>query len=144
MIKIILYLILLASIHAKLEQMIEGKTEGWASNLPCWKIENKIIKFLFGKSLTGYHYWLFIMFLLLFHSPLLFINWSFKIESLILGFYFLYWVCEDYLWFLENFYYGIRNFKKGRISWHVRWWLKLPVSYWILGSIGTTLLLLGK
>jgi len=145
MIKIILYLILLAANHAKLELMIEGKRMGWAFNLPCWRIDNVITRFILGKEITGYHWYMCLMFLLLFHSPLLFIRWTLSNELRILGFYFLYWIVEDFLWFIENPYFRLRNFKKGRIYWHKRWiGNRIPVSYLISLIIGIVLLILGR
>ena len=142
MIITILYLLVLAALHAKMELMSEGKG-GWGLNFPCWRINNRIINLLINKELTGYHFYMCLMFLLLFHSPFLFIDWSLKRESLCFGFYFLYWLVEDILWFIENPYYSLRNFKKGRISWHKRWFAGLPVSYWWGMIIGTVLLLIG-
>jgi len=141
-----LYLLILAVIHAKLELQIEGKRMGWAFNLPCWKKENKFIDWLLGKKpLTGYHVWLLIMFLFLFHSIYLFIPLSLKNETILMGLFFWYWIVEDFLWFVENPYYQLRNFKRGRIYWHKRWIGKrIPVSYLISAIIGTTLLLLGR
>jgi hypothetical protein len=145
MIIIIFYLILLAIIHAKLELMIEGKRMGWASNLPCWEISNKISNWILGnKPITGYHFWLLVMFLLLFHSPFLFIQWNPSSEYKVLGLYFLYWIIEDFFWFMENPLFRFRNFKKGKIYWHKRWIGKrIPVSYLISAIIGTLLILLG-
>ena len=144
MIKIILYLLLLAAIHAKLELQIEGKKAGWALNLPCWRIENKFINWILGnKPLTGYHFYLLIMFLILFHSPYLFIPIALKTELLLLGFFSWYWIAEDWFWFLENNLYGLRNFKPGRIFWHKRWIWFLPYSYAFGIILGTTLLILG-
>jgi hypothetical protein len=60
MIFIIIYLILLAALHAKLELMIEGRKCGWAHNLPCWRLDNLITQFFLGKELTGYHLYLFL------------------------------------------------------------------------------------
>ena len=119
---------------------------GWAFNLPCWKKENKFIDWLLGKKpLTGYHVWLLIMFLFLFHSIYLFIPLSLKNETILMGLFFWYWIVEDFLWFVENPYYQLRNFKRGRIYWHKRWIGKrIPVSYLISAIIGTTLLLLGR
>jgi hypothetical protein len=142
MIIIILYLILLAAIHAKVELMTEGKM-GWGIKFPCWRINSKLIKLLIGKELTGYHFYMCIMFLLLFHSPLLFIPWSLSLECQLLGLYFWYWIVEDFFWFVESPHYGLRNFKKGRIFWHKRWIGAVPTSYVIGGIIGTILLLLG-
>jgi hypothetical protein len=143
MIKITIFLIVLAAIHAKLELMIEGRKVGWAHNLPCWRVDNVLTHFLIGKEITGYHWYLCMMFLLLFHSPFLFISWSLKQEFTCFGYYFIYWLMEDILWFIENPYYSLRNFKKGRISWHKRWFWGLPVSYWWGMIIGTVLLIIG-
>jgi len=142
MIITILFIILLAFIHAKVELMTEGKG-GWGLRFPCWKINNHIINILIGKELTGYHFYMGIMFLLLFHSPLLFIKWTLKSEFIILGSYFLYWILEDFFWFLQSPHYGLRNFKRGRIYWHKRWFLGLPYTYWWSIIIGTGLLILG-
>jgi hypothetical protein len=144
MIKIAIFLLILSALHAKLELMIEGKKSGWACKLPCWSIETKISNWLLGnKPLTGYHFWMLIMYLFLFHSPYLFIPLNLKTELIILGFFCWYWVSEDFCWFLENSLYGLRNFKKGRIAWHRRWIWFLPVSYIWGIIIGTILLLLG-
>ena len=142
MFKIILFLILLAIIHAKMELMAEGKM-GWGLNFPCWRINNKIINLLINKELTGYHFYMGLLFLLLFHSPFLFIKFTLKKELIILGLFIWYWVIEDFAWFIESKYYGLRNFKKGRIYWHKRFWLGLPVSYWENIIIGSILLFLG-
>jgi hypothetical protein len=142
MIIIILFLILLAAIHAKMELMSEGKM-GWGLKFPCWRINNVFIRLLIGKELTGYHFYMCIMFLLLFHSPYLFISFTLKRELTILGLYFWYWIAEDWFWFIESKNYGLRNFKPGRIYWHKRWLGKIPVSYVIGMAIGTLLLLLG-
>jgi len=138
----ILFLILLAAIHAKMELMSEGKM-GWGVKFPCWRLNNALIRLLIGKELTGYHFYMCIMFLLLFHSPYLFIAYTLKRELTIMGLYFWYWVFEDFFWFVESKNYGIRNFKPGRIYWHKRWIGKIPVSYWVGMIIGTLLLLGG-
>ena len=143
MIKDILFLLILAAIHAKLELQIEGKKAGWALRLPCWRIDNKFTQLLLGKEITGYHVWLLIMFFFLFHSPYLFINFTLKHELNILGLFCWYWIAEDWFWFLENSLYGLRNFKKGHIFWHKRWIWFLPVSYLWGMVMGTILLILG-
>jgi hypothetical protein len=143
LIKIIVFLILLAAIHAKLELQIEGKKAGWALRLPCWRIDNRFTQFFLGKEITGYHYYLLIMFMFLFHSPYLFIEFTLKNELNILGLFCWYWIAEDWFWFLENSMYGLRNFKPGRIFWHRRWIWFLPVSYIWGIIIGTILLFIG-
>jgi hypothetical protein len=84
------------------------------------------------------------MFFSLFHSPYLFIPFSFKAEFLILGLFSWYWIAEDFFWFLENNIYGLRNFRPGRIFWHRRWIWFLPVSYVWGIIIGTIFLILGR
>lgn len=144
MIKIILYLFLLSAIHAKLELMIEGKRMGWAFNLPCWRFDHLITRFILGKDISGYHFYMCIMFLLLFHSPFLFIQWDLSTEFNVLGLYFIYWIVEDFLWFIENPMFRFRNFKRGRIYWHKRWIGKrMPVSYLISIILGGLLLWCG-
>jgi hypothetical protein len=143
MIAIIIFLLLLAAIHSQLELMIEGKKSGWALCLPCWRINNKFTQFFIGKEITGYHAWLLIMFLFLFHSPYLFIKITLQHELVILGLFCWYWLAEDFFWFLENSMYGLRNFRPGRIFWHKRWIWFLPVSYVWGMIIGTVLLILG-
>lgn len=143
MIKIILFILFLAALVAKLELQIEGKKDGWALRLPCWRKNNKFIQFCLGKDLTGYHFWLLITFFTIFHSPYLFIPLNLKNELLCLGLFCWFWIAEDWFWFLENNLYGLRNFKPGRIFWHKRWIFFLPVSYVWGIIIGTILLLLG-
>jgi len=140
---ILMYLILLATIHAKMELMAEGKG-GWGLNFPCWRINNCITNILINKELTGYHFYMCLMFFLLFHSPFFFMTWTFKKELTTLGLFFWYWVIEDFLWFVESKHYGLRNFKKGRIYWHKRWKFGLPISYWWSIIIGVILLILGR
>jgi hypothetical protein len=143
MIKILLYLFLVASLHALLEIMIEAK-EGWARKLPCWRLNVFVTKFIIGKELTGYHCYLMLLFLTLFHSPLLFMSWTPKIEYLIMGTFMYYWIAEDFLWFVYNHkHYGIKAFRKGKIEWHQRWFVGIPVSYWISIVIGGICLYLG-
>ena len=144
MLIISLYLLLLAAVLAKLELQIEGNKQGWAARLPCWKIENNFINWLLGnKPLTGYHLWLMITFFIVFHGYFLFIPWTLSKELYTLGYFSLFWVAEDWFWFLENSYYGLRNFKKGRVYWHKRWIFGLPNSYWGAILLGIAFLLLG-
>jgi len=141
---IILYLIVLAILHALWELQIEGNYDGWARNLPCWRW-NKIWKIILGgKPMTGYHWYMLLMFTFLFHSPFLFIPWTIPTECLILGIYIYYWLLEDFLWFILNPLYTLKKFRKGSIEWHKRWILGLPLSYWVGLLIGTILIYLGR
>jgi hypothetical protein len=144
MLIIFLYIIILAASVAQLELQIEGKKTGWAQHLPCWRIENQITDIILGnKPLTGYHVWLLITLLFAFHNIYLYVPFTIKTELQCLGYYSWFLVIEDFCWFLENRYYGLKNFKKGRISWHKRFVGCLPLSYWWGIAIGTLLLIGG-
>ena len=134
----------MALLLAKLELQIEGNRFGWASKLPCWTFENSLTELFLGKKpLTGYHTWLVTLFFLLFHNIFLFISWTINKEFFTLGLFSIFWVLEDWFWFLLNDYYGLKNFKKGRIFWHKRWFLGLPTSYWEAIILSSVLLILG-
>jgi hypothetical protein len=144
MIKIFLTLLLLSYFHALEELEIEGRTKhGWARCLPTKRVSNKFIRFILGKELTMYHAYMLTMFGIIFHSLFLFIPWTLAKESKTIGFLLIYFVMEDLWWFLLNPCYGLKNFKKGAISWHKRFWGGLPVSYWCGIILGLALLLIG-
>ena len=143
MLKFILYIFLVALLHAKLETMIEGQDGGWAKKLPCWRLNVFLIKLIIGKELTGYHCYLMLLFLTLFHSPLLFIEWTLQAECFILGLFCFYWILEDWLWFVLNKHWGLKKFKKDCIPWHLRWAFGVPISYWISAILGVIFLSLG-
>ena len=132
------YLFILGLILALLEIEIEG-TEGWAKNLP-----TKKIKFWwyakFGKEVTGYHLALQVFLLLFFHLPLvLFHNFSLELELLVLTQYFFFLVYWDFLWFVLNPGFRLRNFKRGGVPWYAKWFLGLPAEYWLALVVGVFL-----
>lgn len=137
---IILYIIILAIIVAMLEINIEGRN-GWAKNLP---VTFKTRRFkIDGKPLTGYHFYLFLLFIHVFHAVFIFTQWSLAKEFLLWGYYFLFFVFEDFFWFLLHKNYGIKRFKKHQIEWHKNWFLLLPVVYWQMIIISIVFLILG-
>ncbi len=125
----------MAIVLALLEIQIEG-AHGWAKNLPSWRAEKNGIwsrvfqKFFFGKEMTGYHLMMFLFVILLFHlpyvfgAPFTFLGWS-KIVSY-LFFFFVIW---DFLWFILNPHYPLKNFKREYIDWHKKWIFGLPIDY---------------
>jgi len=137
-------MLILAMLHGKWETEVEGSA-AWAAKLPCWTFSNKITDIIMGnKPITGYHCWMVIVFLFIFHSPFLFIGWNLSNEFLTLGLFSWYWIFEDISWFIENRFYGLHNLKKGRTYWHKRWFVGLPLSYWLLGGIGSVFLLMSR
>jgi hypothetical protein len=143
MIKQYIFTLVLAIITALWEIQVEGK-EGWAKQLPTFRINVFFRKLLGGKPLTGYHIFLLLIFIIVFHG--LFINelGTWKVESTIFGLIFLFFVIEDVMWFTFNPHYTLKRFRKKQIEWHSRWFLGLPISYWYGTIIGTILLILGR
>lgn len=136
------WILILAIFFAQVEIQIEGQ-DGWAANLPTWRIENHWLLNIFwgGRPMTGYHAWAFPFILLIFHLPLFVLGqFSWKLEMRILGSLFLFWIVEDFLWFVLNKGFGIRKFHKKHIPWHKRWFLFLPCDYWYFGIPGVLLL----
>jgi hypothetical protein len=141
-IKIFIWMIILAFLHALQETQIEGNA-GWARHLPTFRISTFVTKLLLNKEITGYHIFMLSMWIVIFHGIYLFQPINVKTELTILGLLNWYFIIEDFLFFVVNPHYGIKKFKKGHISWHKRFFCFLPVSYWWGMIIGTGLLILG-
>ena len=138
-------LLLAAAFFALLEIQIEGE-EGWAGGLPTWRIEGRWPRRLLGgRALTGYHLYAHLVVLTLAHSAYavgLPVSWS--AEARIAGFVVLFWIAEDFLWFLFNPAFGLRRFRPEHIPWHRHsWWWIMPREYWIGLPIGLALYALG-
>ena len=86
------------------EIQIEG-ANGWACALPTWRIESHPLLDIFwgGRPMTGYHAWVFSFMLLLFHFPLLLVwRFSWRLEARCTGSLMLFWIIEDFVWFVMN------------------------------------------
>jgi hypothetical protein len=138
------FMILLSFLLALWEIQIEGK-DGWAANSPGGRIEKGwLVKISGGRPITGYHVFMTLFLIAIIHLPLFFISWSWRLESLLIGFYLGMLLVEDFLWFVLNPYYGIKSFRKGKIWWHKRWLGPVPVFYWILMIFAVLLIFLGR
>ncbi len=132
------FVLMLGAFFAKLEIAIEGDA-GWAANLPTWRIEHHWLLDLLwgGRAMTGYHAWAFSLVALFFHFPLVFSGeYSVAAESRALGSLMVFWVCEDFLWFVFNPAFGLRKFHRTHAGWHKHWVCGAPVEYWIFGPVG--------
>jgi hypothetical protein len=144
MLGLLIFMIFLAFILALWEIQIEGK-DGWAAKLPGWRIDKGwLMKLTGGRPLTGYHVYMTLFLISMVHLPFFFVSWSWRLESLLLGFYVGMVFLEDFFWFLLNPFFGIKNFRKGKILWHKRWWGPVPALYWFLAAITTVLLYFGS
>jgi hypothetical protein len=138
----LLYVAVLAFFFAQVEIQIEGGA-GWAANLPTWRIEEHWLLDLLwvGRPLTGYHAWAFSFMALVFHLPaVLFQRWSWNIELRILGALALFWILEDWLWFVLNPAYGLARFAPEFVPWHKHWIGPMPADYWVSAVLGLSLL----
>lgn len=130
---------------ALLEVQIEGP-DGWAAHLPTWRLETRWTRRLLGaRAITGYHVYAHLLILILLHAPYMLglVTPSLGAELRILAFIVLFWVVEDFLWFVVNPGWGLRAFRRDRIPWHARsWWGFMPRDYWIFLPLGVALYLL--
>jgi hypothetical protein len=130
-----------AYLFARVEIEIEGDA-GWAANLPTWRIEEHPLLDIFwgGRAMTGYHLWMFSFIGVFFHFPLCFMGeWSLRLEARVAASVMLFWIVEDYLWFVINPAFGWRRFKKEHVAWHKRWSCGAPIDYWIFGAASVLL-----
>lgn len=126
------FVAVLALFFAEVEIQIEG-AEGWAASLPTWRIEKHWLLDIFwgGRPMTGYHAWVFTFILLVFHLPLFIIaKWTWRLELKILASVQVFWLIEDFLWFVLNPAFGISKFNPEVIWWHKRWIWFMPTDYW--------------
>ena len=94
---------------------------------------------LLGRPVTGYHFWLIIFVFSILHVPYLFLTPTWTTELQILSFNCLFWVLEDFLWFVRNPAYGIANFTPEKIWWHKVWWGVMPRDYYVGSLAGAAL-----
>ena len=138
---LLLWVLLLAFMFAEVEIQIEG-AGGWAANLPTWRIDHHWLLDIFwgGRPLTGYHAWVFSFMALVFHLPAFFLpRWDWRAEARVLGSLMLFWIAEDFLWFVLNPAYGLDKFSPAQIPWHKHWLLGVPTDY-VTFSLGGALL----
>lgn len=141
-----LFVVVLAFAWAMMEIQIEGP-DGWAKNLPTWRIKkHPWMDFIYGGAeITGYHVWAFGGIFLFFHLPFVWtMSWSWQAEAHVFGAFCLFWVIEDYLWFLFNPAYGHKGLHPHTAWWHKRWLWGFPVNYYVSGILGLILFLIPR
>jgi len=121
----VLTLVVCATAFALAEIQIEGPN-GWAANLPTWRIENRWTRLLYSsKPLTGYHLYTQLFTLSAVHLPfsLGLVSFTWNVEARVLSFFILFWVLQDFLWFVLNPAFGLKRFRPKHIWWHApTWW----------------------
>ncbi len=143
LLRLFIFDFLIAFAVAKLEINIEGKN-GWAENLPTWKIQNKLTKLLWGeKPFTGYHLWFDATMLVCLHFPFfVFPFWNLSLELILVGMFLVAVVLEDIFWFALNPYFGLKKFNKTDAHWHDSWLGPIPTLYFKLLIPAALLILL--
>lgn len=129
---LVMWTALTALFFANVEIQIEGPA-GWASSLPTWRVEKHWLLDIFwgGRPMTGYHAWVFSFMFLVFHLGVFIdLSWSLRKEARIIASLMLFWIIEDFLWFVFNPAFGIANFSPAKVPWHKQWFLNIPVDYW--------------
>jgi len=123
-----------SALFALLEIEIEGN-DGWAARLPTWRYQSRWTRRLLGaRPITGYHLYFHLFVLVLAHLPYLLalVPPTLATELRIIAFILLFWVLEDFLWFVFNPAYGVRRFRRDAIWWHAdSWWGFMPRDYWV-------------
>lgn len=120
---------MIAIVLAYFEVQIEGQN-GWASELPTWRINSPNLTWIFGgRPVTGYHVSLNLLLLLFFHWPFIFTKWNVQTETEIISAFTLLAVIWDFLWFVINPYYGIEKYSNANIWWFENWFIGVPVDY---------------
>lgn len=135
------FVVVLAFFFAHAEIHIEGDA-GWAANLPTWRIEKHwLLDILWGgRAMTGYHAWVFSFIALFFHFPLFFMaQWSWLLEARVIASLMLFWIMEDFLWFILNPAFGWKRFHPEQVGWHKHWACGAPVDYWLFSAISAAL-----
>ena len=135
---LVLWTALTAFFFANVEIQIEGPA-GWASNLPTWTVKDHWLLDIFwgGRPMTGYHAWVFSFMFLVFHLGVFIdLKWSLRIEARIIAALMLFWVVEDFLWFVLNPAYGLARFEPAFIPWHKSWALGVPTDYLLFSAVG--------
>lgn len=125
--------LVLALLLANEEIQIEGSA-GWAASLPTWRIDGSWLLDVFwsGRTMTGYHVYIFSFVALFFHFPFAFSwRWSWRAEAQAFAAISLFWVAEDFLWFVLNPAYGLAKFAPASIPWHHHWLFGAPTDYWV-------------
>lgn len=138
------WVLVMALFFAQVEIQIEGAA-GWAAQLPTWRIEQHWLLDVFwgGRPMTGYHAWVFSFMALAFFAPLAFHGrWAWRDAVLALSGLSIFWITEDFLWFVLNPAFGLTRFDPTHAVWHKHWWLGAPTDYWVGLLVASTMIVI--
>ncbi len=125
------YLFALCHVLARVEIHIEG-AHGWAVNLPTWRWGPAWwLDLTNGKELTGYHVWLTLFLIGMFHLPLVFAGFSLALWAKCVSSYMMVTAAWDLQWFVWNPAWGFAALRAREVPWFKRKFLGLPVDYFL-------------
>ncbi len=125
-----IYIFALAHVLARVEIHIEGAS-GWAVNLPTWRWGPEWwLSLTNGKAVTGYHVWLSLFLIGVFHLPLAFAGFSRELWAVCLSTYLVVTACWDLQWFVWNPAWGLAGLRGREVPWFRRKLLGFPVDYY--------------
>ena len=91
--------------------------------------------------MTGYHVWVVLFMALVFHLVFfLHGRHGLRLEFRVLGSLALFWILEDFLWFVMNPAYGLAKFNPQCISWLHHWMLGVPTDYLLFLAAGVLMI----
>ncbi|MGH7143201.1 MAG: hypothetical protein ACREJ2_03610 [Planctomycetota bacterium] len=92
--------------------------------------------------MTGYHAWVFTFMAIVFHLPIIMTgDWSWKLESRMVGCVMLFWIIEDYEWFCLNTRFGLHRLDPKDAWWHKHWFMGImPLDYVTFSFVGAVLI----
>jgi hypothetical protein len=65
---------------------------------------------------------------------------TWQAELRILAFLVLFWIAEDFLWFVVNPAFGLSRFRRSDVWWQARSrWGIMPREYWLFTPVGVAL-----
>jgi len=133
------YLFALCHALARVEIHIEG-AHGWAVNLPTWRWGPAWwLKLTNGKELTGYHVWLTVFLIGMFHLPLVYVGFSRELWAKCAASYMLTATAWDMQWFVWNPAWGFHGLVNRDVPWFRTKLLGLPVDYYMAYAVSGAL-----
>jgi len=134
-----IYVFALGILWALVMASAEGPI-GWGGNGNIMKsnkwLFNCLKLFTFGRPLHPLPLFAIITFTISFAFPAIW-NYSKDLPFSVLAwgelvaYFALFAIHEDFIWFLVNPHFGLKKFNKIDAAWHPRWFLGLPIDYWI-------------
>jgi hypothetical protein len=125
------YLFVICHVLARVEIHIEGP-HGWAVHLPTWRWGPEwFLKLTNGKELTGYHLWLTLFLIGMFHLPLVFAGFSRPLFAKCLSSYMMITAAWDLQWFVWNPAWGFNALRTRQVPWFRRKIFGLPIDYFM-------------